>query len=80
MKFSTFFFFTSARGSSKIADMNPNLIIDALGGTGEVSRICSVTTSAVSQWRNNGIPSAWLRYFRLAYPEVFADLDQREAA
>ena len=65
---------------SKIADMNPNLIIDALGGTGEVARICIVSTSAVSQWRTNGIPAAWLRYFRLAYPEVFADLDKREAA
>ena len=65
---------------SKIYDMNPNLIIDALGGTGEVARICIVSASAVSQWRSNGIPNAWLRYFRMAYPEVFADLDELEAA
>ena len=45
--------------------------IDALGGTGQVAKLCDVSDAAVSQWRQNGIPKAWLKYLRLARPEVF---------
>lgn len=53
--------------------MDSNLIIDSLGGTNEVARICQVTAQAVSQWRESGIPQARLMYLKLARPEVFAD-------
>lgn len=39
-------------------------VIDALGGTTEVSRLCSVSTAAVSQWRKNGISRAFALYLR----------------
>lgn len=54
---------------------NPNAVIDGIGGTSEVARLCEVTTGAVSQWRHGGIPKARLMYLRLARPEVF----EREA-
>lgn len=46
-------------------------VIDALGGTGEVAKLCEVSDAAVSQWRHDGIPRARLQFLRLAHPEVF---------
>ena len=46
-------------------------IIDLLGGTVEVSRMCNVTKGAVSQWRVNGIPEPRMMYLKLARPDVF---------
>lgn len=54
-------------------------VIDALGGTGEVARLCEVSDAAVSQWRKDGIPKARLQYLRLARPDVF-DAPARAAA
>lgn len=56
-------------------------IIDSLGGTVEVSRLCNVTKGAVSQWRENGIPEARLMYLKLARPDVFepATTEQKAA-
>jgi len=31
-------------------------IIELLGGTSQVSRLCGVSAAAVCQWRKNGIP------------------------
>lgn len=56
--------------------MNANQIIDALGGTSEVARLCELTTGAVSQWRTGEVPKPWLKYLRLARPEVFQKLEQ----
>lgn len=50
---------------------NDSDLIDALGGTSEVARLCDLTTGAVSQWRTNGIPRAWKKYLRLAKPRIF---------
>lgn len=36
--------------------MKSSELIELAGGTAEVARICKVTMSAVSQWKNNGIP------------------------
>jgi len=36
--------------------MNTTEIIDCLGGTFAVAKMCRVTPAAVSQWRNNGLP------------------------
>lgn len=55
--------------------MTADQIIDALGGTFEVARICEVQPPSVSEWRRNGIPKARLMYLRLARPEVFIDLE-----
>lgn len=56
---------------SSMLDMTPTEIIDALGGTTHVAKLCEVTEGAVSQWRRNGIPNARLMYLRLARPDVF---------
>ena len=31
-------------------------MIDLLGGTNKVARLCQVASTAVTQWRKNGIP------------------------
>lgn len=53
----------------------PSQIIDALGGSSKVAELCEVTVSAVSQWRDDGIPKARLMFLRLAKPEVFEALE-----
>lgn len=57
---------------------SPSEIIDQLGGSSEVARLCNVTVSAVSQWRGDGIPQARLMFLKLARPEVFAEIDAKE--
>jgi DNA-binding transcriptional regulator YdaS (Cro superfamily) len=36
--------------------MENSEIIEILGGTSKVSRLCGVSPAAVCQWRKNGIP------------------------
>lgn len=52
--------------------MDDSKIIDKLGGTAEVARICEVRPPSVSEWRKNGIPPARLQFLKLLRPEVFA--------
>lgn len=59
--------------------MTSSQIIDALGGTAEVARLCDVKMPSVSQWRNSRIPPARLMFLKLARPDVFAN-DASEAA
>lgn len=46
--------------------MTADEVIDGLGGTSAVAKLCGLTNSAVSQWRNNGIPRAWKMVLRSA--------------
>lgn len=48
-----------------------NEIIDALGGTCAVARICDISAPSVSGWRSNGIPPARMQYFELLRPDLF---------
>lgn len=59
---------------------NASAIIDTLGGTNEVARLCRVTKGAVSQWRENGIPEARLMYLKLARPDVFEPVETEQKA
>ena len=64
--------------------MTPSEIIDALGGTFEVARLCEVQPPSVSEWRHKGIPKARLMFLRLARPDVlslddFDDVSESEA-
>lgn len=59
--------------------MDPNKIIDALGGTAAVARMCEITQPSVSEWRKQGIPRARLLFFRAIRPDLFR-VDQHEAA
>ena len=45
-------------------------LIDALGGTNKVATVCDVKPSAVSQWRDEGIPDARRQFLELRYPGV----------
>jgi hypothetical protein len=47
-------------------------VVDRLGGTTEVARMCRVRSQAVSQWRRAGIPSARRDYLQLLRPDAFA--------
>lgn len=57
--------------NSKQMDLDASGVIDGLGGTGETAELCEVSPSAVSQWRNTGIPKAQLKYIKLARPDLF---------
>jgi hypothetical protein len=47
-------------------------IIDRLGGTTEVARICQIKPPSVSEWRSSGIPAARRQFLNLLRPDVFA--------
>lgn len=51
--------------------MTASEIIDQLGGTAEVARLCEVEQPSVSEWRKRGIPRARLMFLKLARPDVF---------
>jgi hypothetical protein len=58
-------------------------LIDALGGTCAVARVCEVSSQAVSKWRRGGIPRPWIKYFRSIRPDLFDDaggISSRSAA
>jgi len=55
-------------------------LIDKLGGTAEVARICEVKPPSVSEWRTAGIPPARLMYLKVIKPEVFANRGTEKAA
>lgn len=50
-------------------------IIDELGGTVAVAKMCDIEPSAVSQWRTSkrGIPKPWLKYFKTKFKKVFSE-------
>lgn len=50
-------------------------VIDALGGTAEVARLCKTSMAAVSQWKDNGIPGYRVDFLKLARPDAFEGLD-----
>jgi hypothetical protein len=58
--------------------MDPNKIIDEIGGTSEVARLCEVEPPSVSEWRKTGIPRARLMFLKLARPDVFAKVGAGE--
>jgi len=58
---------------------NPSVVIDQLGGSGVVAKLCNVRSQAVSQWRKDGIPDARLMFLKLARPEVFKAISENAA-
>jgi DNA-binding transcriptional regulator YdaS (Cro superfamily) len=39
---------------------NDSILIDLLGGTNEVAKLCNVAPPAVAQWRHRGLPHGQL--------------------
>lgn len=64
---------TSLLVSPNIRLMNTTAIkvIDALGGTYAVARLCGIQPPSVSEWKKNGIPKPWLMFFEQRNPELF---------
>jgi hypothetical protein len=61
-------------------EKSPDEIIDALGGTSEVARLCEIQPASVSEWRKLGIPKARLKFLKLARPAAFISLGIVESA
>lgn len=59
--------------------MDPNLVIDRLGGTGAVAKLCKIKPPSVAKWRSNGIPEYRLDFLRLARSDVFRALEAEAA-
>jgi len=68
--------------------MAPESIIQALGGTAEVARLCECTPQAVSQWfgidpetnEPRTIPKARLMFLRAVRPDVFVAVEPKAVA
>lgn len=54
-------------------------VIDALGGTAAVARLCEVRMPSVSEWRRSGIPAARLMYLRVIRPDAFGEQPHADA-
>ena len=54
--------------------MDANQVINALGGTSKTAGLCGVTPSAVSQWRDKGIPRPWLKFLEQLRPDLFGNV------
>lgn len=67
-------------GWPSIIAMNASEIIDKLGGTVAVARICDVKSPSVSEWRHRGIPRAQLKYLQLLRPDIFGIKRKKKAA
>lgn len=57
-----------------------NRIIDAMDGTVAVADLFGITSGAVSQWREDGIPEARLFSIKLMRPDLFAKRKTKKAA
>lgn len=55
-----------------------NEVIDALGGTFAVARLCRIKPPSVSDWRKTGIPQARRQYLELLRPDVFHNAAAKE--
>lgn len=60
--------------------MNDSKLIDILGGTSEVARLCQVRAASVSEWRHRGIPRARRMYLELIRPDAFREASESQAA
>jgi DNA-binding transcriptional regulator YdaS (Cro superfamily) len=60
--------------------MTDSQLIDAAGGTKAVAALCAVSQSAVTQWRDKGIPPARRMYLALKVPKVFGKKRAEKAA
>lgn len=49
--------------------MTASKLIDSLGGTGKVAGLCGLSASAVSCWRERGIPRAWKLHLESLRPK-----------
>lgn len=53
-------------------------VIADLGGTSATAKLCKTSLSAISQWKENGIPDYRLDFLKLARPDVFEALERED--
>ena len=58
----------------KYVDHDPNMVIDALGGTRKVAKIFDISDASVSGWRNDGIPKARFDLLAIKFKKKLANL------
>lgn len=49
-------------------------LIKLLGGVSRVAEMWDVTRGAVSQWNKNGVPGDFIKFLRVARPDVIQKL------
>lgn len=54
-----------------LTDHPDSAIIERLGGTSAVARMCHIKIPSVSSWKKTGIPPARRMYLRLLHPDAF---------
>lgn len=52
-------------------NLEPEEVIERLGGNARTAELCDITPGAVSQWIHNGIPKTQLKFLKLARPDIF---------
>lgn len=55
--------------------LDPNVVIDRLGGTGATARLFEISDASVSEWRKNGIPKPRMQFLRVARPDVLVPVE-----
>lgn len=53
--------------------MDPNVVIDRLGGTTKTAELFDIAPASVSGWRKKGIPKPRLQFLQVARPDVLAE-------
>ncbi len=54
-------------------------VIDVLGGTAEVARLCQVAMPSVSDWKKEGIPRARMMFLQAVRAKKLAGIDLEAA-
>lgn len=52
------------RPPKRLSATTSGAIVDALGGTNAVAKICGIRPASVSEWRSGGMPRAWVLFLR----------------
>lgn len=50
-------------------------VVDALGGTAAVARLCEISMPSVSDWKKDGIPRARMMFLRVVREKELAGID-----
>ena len=50
-------------------------VIEALGGTAEVARMCKVRMPSVSDWKRDGIPAARMMFLSAVHAQTLQGID-----
>ena len=74
-------YFFLAEAKIGCMDKKASEIIDSLGGTCAVARLCGgIKPPSVTKWRTNGIPQARLMFLKAVRPDVFGIAPKRRAS